>query len=177
MNIDIDVAKTIIQIKSGTLLTANNKLIGIIPELDLYQKIDICNAVVLSHKHRFDAAYTEEQRDNEVAALVHNYELLFAESLSGFIKTDMLVLLFRLISLRNYSSVEFPEVCFEIFQKYDSCDSEDIKRSVLMKIISVILRMSLYGKDPHDSILEQCVERLGGLSQTDNDVKNIRFME
>lgn len=175
--IEVILAKTVIAINSGSQIDHNLIIDNLDQFDDVQQKIELCNAIIVPHCRRYACCYTEEQKALEIASMLSDYRLVFNNKALLFISEALLLSAFNLVQNRDFTSVTFKNTCIEIIEHLRDCDVVEIKQGLMLRIISIIIRGSLYGSEPYDTILAECTSQLDTISTQYGDINLVRFLE
>ena len=156
---DIFLAKIITEImSSGVLCTSTiGQQLNVI---DMSSNLMLISVLLNSHKKRFLNCFTEDQRSAEISNLVKNYHTIFGKQSDDLIQDELLTAIFRFITSENLRSALFPEICVNMMSLLDSCNIKVIKIVLFRKIMHAIIHGVLYGKEPFDSILVECINNV-----------------
>lgn len=176
-HVEVVLAKTIISINSGGIIDIRSIKDNISNFADLQPKIELCNAIVVPHRKRYEQCYTDEQRASEINLMLSNYRAVFGKDGMQFVSDELLENAFKLMYNHDYLSNSFKALCFKVVEQLRLCDVIEVKNSLLLKIISLLIRGSLFGSEPYDTILADCVSELDTITKQYGRVKRIRFLE
>lgn len=153
-------------------LIANDKKLNYCDDDTIAELIGILLSV---HKKRYLRCFTDEQRLQERNSLTHNYNVLLFDANRTTITPKLLISIFNFMICENLKTIEFREACVDLSSLISECKIEIIRNSMLIKMIRSIVRGSLYGEEPYDSILKMCIDSL--TSNGDPDEINLMFLE
>jgi len=176
-HIEVVLAKTIMSINNGGTIDVKPINENISGFLDLQPKIELCNAIIIPHKKRYEQCHTDEQRSSEIDLMLSNYRAVFIENGMQFISEDLLQSAFEIMYDHDLLSDRFKNLCLKALEQLKTCDVVEVKNSLLLKIISLLIRGSLFGSEPYDTILADCVSELDAITGQYGRVKRIRFLE
>lgn len=177
MNRDVLLARIVITIQSGEAISPNliQDNIGLFERIE--DRADLCNSIVITHKKKYEQCYTPQDRESEIKRMLGNYRIAFNSNLLQFVDPELISAAFFVFVENDVFSIPFRELCVALMQKVGVCSVPEVCRAVYSRIISTIIRSHLYGGEPYDSILRQCVEGLDSIAESGVYVAPISFLE
>lgn len=141
---------------------------------DIDKQLLLFNAIIIPHKNRYERCYTDETRKTECTNFIKNYEKVFQGS---FLSVDLVENIFQLITSNDLYSTQFSESCRKLLENIHTCEIVEIRYAILSRIISMIVRCRIYGREPIDTYLRECVDEVDRLHLEYGDIKQISFLE
>ena len=174
MDYEIIIARVILSIvTSGTVEEKSIEKIRC--ELNSFdKKLELFNALLISHKKRYEQCFTDELRKSEYICFMKDYSLIFGKS---FIEERFVRELFSFSVSRDFHSAEFQTSCDRLIQFANKCDILEIRYAVLSHVISTIIKSRLYGKQPIDTYLQECVDSIDNMLIEHGEIRQISLLE
>ena len=118
--------------------------------------IDLINAIVLTHKKRYEQCVSEEERASELNNAEVDYCKIFGEN-GQYMTRNLFTCCFKLVVLPNAWSASYRENCIALMENLKSCQHSGVQYALYVRVMSTIISCHLYGREPYDSILEECI--------------------
>ena len=138
---------------------------------------ELCNAVVIPHKKRLRQCYTCEQKNAEWELFETNYHHVFDQVCVPYVEWEDIRLAISLTEIEDCRTDIFRDTCIQILQRVKACQIVEFRQSILLRIMSIIIRAILYGREPYDSILSECAAIVENDSSTFGKDTRFAFLE
>lgn len=174
MQIDIVAAKIALSILDfGTI---NNIDAPIESEMlsGLEGQLILFNAIFIPHHKRYNRCFTDDSMKIELENLIADYKQIFQGT---FIDTDLVLELFKFVSISDISSTAFNECCNRLLDMLEKCNIPEVRYAVLSRLISRIIRCRLYGIQPIDTYLREAIGRVESMLIKYGNLEQISFLE
>ena len=155
---DLTVAKIILSILNNSAINSEIVERHISEDLNISDKIALLNAIIISHKKRYQSCFSDDQRLKEIEYLKLDCKTIFKQNLNGFVSDSLAVIILLFITAENLRSSSFREICVSLGEELKSCECNEIKNAMYEKLTHCIIRGFLYGEEPFDSLLDQSVK-------------------
>lgn len=177
MDIDVILAKVVLTINKGGLIDSSL----ITDNLDVFNdplsKIYLCNAILTPHKKRYLNCFTDELRQQESTMVVKNYMHAFIDTNIDFVDAEIIKSIFEFSVISDFTSLSFKNSCRSLLDNLKKCNVKEISYAMYKKITSLIIRCYLYGCEPYDSLLEECIENIDAIHLDSYIAGRIAFLE
>lgn len=174
MQIDVVVAKIVLSILDFGKISDDCLEISLEMLETLDHRLAFFNAIFISHKQRFERCFTDALRDSEMQNFIEDYSMLFGDS---FIDVDLVLEIFGFAVIGDVYSTRFSECCAKLIRLNSECNIIEFKYAILSRIISMIVRCRIYGREPIDTYLRECVDEVDRLHLEYGDIKQISLLE
>lgn len=155
---NLTLAKIILSILNNSVINSEIIEQHISENLNLSDKIALLNAIIISHKKRYQNCFSDDQRLKEIEYLKLDFKTIFKQNLDGFVSDSLTVAILLFITAENLRSSSFREICVSLGEELKSCECDEIKNAMYEKLTHCIIRGFLYGEEPFDSLLDQSVK-------------------
>ena len=174
---ELVLAKIILQIDVGEQVSADLSALNADTLSSGLAMSELCNAVVIPHKKRLRQCFTCEQKNAEWALFEANYRQVFGQVCAQYVEWEDVKLAVSLTEIEDCRTDVFRDTCLNILQRIKACPIVEFRQSILLRIMSVIIRAVLYGREPYDSILSECAAMVEKDSSTFGQVTRFAFLE
>ena len=140
-------------------------------------EVELFNAIFIPHRRRWESCIDSESKCKETSLLCSDYRSLYKKCSSLYIQESLLLALFRFATLEDPLSVNFREICASLQSEIGACASSAVQVSICSRVVSMIVRLHLYGRQPFDSLLEDFVSKIEEAHLNSPNIRQISLLE
>jgi len=174
MQIDIIAAKIALSILDFGIIESFDTTLSPDEMACFEGKLTLFNAIFIPHRKRYTRCFTDESLKIELRNLIADYNLIFQNT---FIDVDLVLELFKFTSISDVSSTEFSECCNSLLQMLAKCEIIEVRYAALSRIVSMIVRCRLYGRQPIDTYLREAVDSMESIRNEYGNFEQISLLE